>query len=515
MQNFGFLILAMLCLLTTDLFATDVPACSNETGVFQKDFRKELGPIQDQGDIGWCYGVAAADQGSHYLFQKGYGPDTRQLPNMLSGAAISLRNNEDTRGRQLAASSAQRAVRAAIAPLIESKSRERKKLQVEMKKAESSAIAKNPALQSLNQQIKAIESQMAGSSNYRIHENLGNALIDMQNEQRAVLAKDPTYSSLVARLARIGDEELELRKHLQQGSAKEPEGGFLKNTTEQLFNYPICRENQVKTSDYTLENGITSNQLRWRGDLAEQLYEFLSDPTKPNCVKAEANLAKAFNSPVAAIKKTLKSEMDRDPLKTLTEMACGKEMLPSNLRPQSIVHVEVRSERPEADQEVFFKMLSDQFDHGGIVGISYDASFLFGKGEGLEEVKHIMRRRIGSDSVHHASTLVGKGFNCETKEEEFILRNTWGPLGCPQSLFNYRSLKADDPKMQQKIDEKIDCLAKCKEPEDRNCRLSCRANYSTGVTALNKPPFRCTSDGYFIVPKSVLATAVTGGHAFQ
>ena len=70
------------------------PICQNSTSIREVDLRQEMGPVRNQGGLGWCFGFTAADLLTHYRLKKKDISSVDQT-NMVSAVGVSSLYNRE------------------------------------------------------------------------------------------------------------------------------------------------------------------------------------------------------------------------------------------------------------------------------------------------------------------------------------------------------------------------------------------------------------------------------------
>lgn len=498
--------------------------CSDKSGTYQFDMRSELGPIRDQDSIGWCYSFTAADMLSHHLYKKGYGPDTRQKANMISASAGALRFNSVKRNQALGAVSARRRVAEAIKPILEARQKELETLQVKKSERASQLGASlqtnemRAKLRSIQRELRDLERRHERSQNskhqtriekqQREIESLEHALDAQKFEIQDTLANDTQFKSLALAAYQKEMEIRELSKvalGLPLPQLEEPRGGFIKDALSELVKGSLCREKDVASDDFGSINQGQYRALELNDLISKGVYSYLNAPNDENlCSAIEASKKLFKNTPVDQIRDIFKSYTEQDPLSSLVEKSCGEPPLPPQVMPNAI-------EDFYSSKDELLNTVDSLLESGKIAGIAYFPDMFQLGGDLLSEEESSASRSS------HASTIVGRGFNCETDEPEYLLRNSWGPRSCERNRVSYRSLREDDPRIRETNIKEQACQSTCRLQSDQSeveraaCRLDCLDSKVKSIASFQpQPPFRCTEDGYYVVKRSELKRALLG-----
>ena len=342
--------------------------------VKEVDMTNELGPIRNQDSIGWCYAHTAADMMGHYLTKNG----GSALLNTKSGLDFTSKEN----------------MISANSLAINYNSKKKKKYYKKFKGWDASDFDEH----NKNATKSAYEDSKSFWDFFRINK------------------------------PKKGDEYNIV-----------PEGGLISQTIDISLKKNFCLEKEIPSDDFNLVLGsqnCDSNKEAGSCELLEllkQIYDFEKDGVDGkawcNAKEAIAELFPAMS--IKSIPEIMLRSHRSTIMKNLKKAVCRYQFKKGQA--PKIHEEQVDSSKAcQAENKIDNgklcdfgkyndKIMSDldkQLEAGNIVGISYKSDFL-----SSESYMHT--------PGGHASTIVGKRLNSKTCKEEYILRNSWGPV-CEQ-----------------------------------------------------------------------------------
>lgn len=191
------------------------------------------------------------------------------------------------------------------------------------------------------------------------------------------------------------------------------EGGSLPKALQVVKEKGFCFERDVSSEDFSFVADYRC-AVKNRCNISEILNIIYDSPKAQIGCNDLNTLQKVFPTlKLQNIKSILVKSAKQDALSNLVNASCKKQF--TNLFPIDQPRFSSKTiqigKQPATD---LIKFLDQYLDRGTPVGIMYYADFLLGK---------------NGKSFAHASSIVGKSFNPQTCEVEYILRNSWG-RGC-------------------------------------------------------------------------------------
>lgn len=261
------------------------------------------------------------------------------------------------------------------------------------------------------------------------------------------------------------------------------EGGTLTTSLDIVKTKGFCFEKDISSSDFSY---VSDKRCLVQGKckISEVLNIIYDSKDKLGCNDISP-IKKVFPSlKLTDIYNILLKSSKQEALFNLSNAVCNKKFkssLPSG-QPQYQSKTITLGQSPNE----LLKFLESHLDRGIPVGIQYYADFLIGK---------------PGSTYGHASSIIGKAFNPQTCEVEYILRNSWGQ-GCGYYIKN-------NPGYEK-------CMKGIKS--EKNAKkynlLSLACKNSNKPTPRN-PKVRCESPGHVYVSKSELAKQILNVTAIQ
>lgn len=190
------------------------------------------------------------------------------------------------------------------------------------------------------------------------------------------------------------------------------EGGSLPKALAVVKEKGFCFERDVSSEDFSFVADYRC-ALKSRCNISEILNIIYDSPKAQIGCNDLNTLQKVFPTlKLQNIKSILVKSAKQDALSNLVNASCKKQF--TNLFPVDQPRFTSKTIQMGKPATELIKHLDQSLDRGTPVGIMYYADFLLGK---------------TGRNFAHASSIVGKAFNPETCEVEYILRNSWG-RGC-------------------------------------------------------------------------------------
>ncbi len=450
-------------------FADDEIYC-NQTSKKNIDLTSYFDGQRDQGPAGWCTGHVKADLKTYHLKKNNLIGAGEQL----SGEAISIRdNNKDREGR--------------IRTINQNKYRFK---------------AYNQLLRDTNRQIDEVERALNVTrvTTNNDEESIKSITLDLQKLKVMKNRYEDIIDDLMAR-----------------GFEGEDVGGKFTNSSEgylclesDLTSYKdfIMRLENEAFDILSLETPMSLSQKSDGNNRYKLQFDLLSFPRTDRHLlcRQSMNLSHILNNlTVDEIFQVIVNQEIVDPLQELYKKNCQKKF-PINLDPRYF------SRANNSKQQILNK-INEMLDRETPLYLTYSTKIFKDK----EFVTNPLVDSSEEDSIYHASSLVGKKYNCQTEQYDYILKNTWGDYGCERKKSKMiKSLWQDDVNVRTDISMCIRqkwCDSKG-EIEKEICEMKCETEkYSSLKGEHEKTMFSCTSNGYFIVPAELLARGMRGvGH---
>ena len=431
------------------LWASD--DCPEQSTFQNVDLRSQLGPIRDQDSVGWCFAFSTADLVTHWMSlhkeELGMGDiDFTQKDNMVSAAAVALTYNSYSRPGFSRLDLYRDQLRR------EELNIEIGRNEVELSQRVRQLYSGDERLTRLQGELDQLLEEMARSTEHG--RSMRDRRLHLESELNELggplLARDSVVQELKATLAGLQEELSKLSAYA------EPNGGLLSKALRSVLENGIFFERDIHSDDYehfSLDGVI------------EMIYQYpLRELPCEGCNEAEAISQLFALANLEQIDAILQEGfVGVDPVKELLEISSDRFYFSPTVRPR-LMREEHRS---ESRSDGSFAWADQILESGNIVEVSYDASCL----------KFVPNDRNSS----HSSSLVGKRYNCELGEPEYILRNSWGEQACQR---------------------------------DYQYQLGSRLKSMSLEEAIADLPFTC-DEGYYIIRKSVLEANLRQFSAIQ
>lgn len=370
------------------------------------DLRAEMGPIRNQGGVGWCYAFTAADLMTHYRLKKkqisSVTPET-----MVSAVGVAAHHNREffhgyAPGNEL---------------LMKQYEAEQKKLQEKPK--DKPKVTPPPAPPVATAPIKS------KSKPYKESDLMPWKYIDMQGNYVSKIALFfEAKKNILKNIFKTGNLSEAMDQHdqaLNNLSAAEyrgrevnitPSGGFIAAAVESSKNN-YCTENEARSGDISLERFDLMKML-------DTIYDANAQNGNISCASILSIQQMIPGMDFKSISSILKQVSRANAYEVLINNTCRRKLSIKSSEPivegwaLPLNYLENQSIITEAQIELL-KRMDSILDKGTPVGINYYSDFL--------------NKPIGSNKKPHASSVVGKRVNPKTCEVEYILRNSYG-TGC-------------------------------------------------------------------------------------
>ncbi len=461
------------------------PICQNSTSIREVDLRQEMGPVRNQGGLGWCFGFTAADLLTHYRLKKKDISSVDQT-NMVSAVGVSSLYNREFFSYY---SPDKELLNKQYAKELASKKKISEVINSKKIKLDQVTLKIEPIKQSLqtNSHPNAIKSKPYLPSDLIPWDKFES----VKSEKLKIKLTEEAQKKIEENLSKTGSfleayamyfkslndmSSLELNS---LGISTVRSSGFIADAIIASKN-GYCTESEARSGDISTE----------RFDLKAML-NTLYDSTGKNNIITCANLINIQKlTPTLELRdifKVLRHEEKAQAYQSLMANVCKRKF--SNISNPvvggwglSANYIEKEQMITEAQIELINRM-DKILDSGTPVGINYYNDFLF--------------KSNGGFLWAHASSIVGKRVNPKTCVLEYILRNSYG-TGC--SLYkkpnsNYVSCIAgsnSEKNEKRKNQMKSDCDHQ-NIPEFINPKVSCEE-----------------SSGYLFVEKLELGRYLTG-----
>lgn len=279
-------------------------------------------------------------------------------------------------------------------------------------------------------------------------------------------------------------------------------GGWAATASVEMAKKGICTEGRVRSSiDITPD--LISRDFVERGDRADKL-KILSRVTRMRDTRDAAALQALFPAlSQNQIKKTLMTSKSGDVIFNLLDRSCvyRKTSVPT----AKFQWIGDYPSRPEGLEDIF--KTADQLieDNRAVI--------LSTTGEIFDSANLPFDTESG-----HAVILVGKRFNCNENEPEYVIRNSWGPTTCERYLSGFRRYTpAAEAATAEILARYYQCANTCTKFHNANedfqslrlCQYNCDDIANAELIKANNPPYYC-ENGYYIVRKSQLESVARG-----
>lgn len=452
------LFLTIFALLSSSAFSQyDCPEAKN-----LPDMRNEFGPLRSQDSIGWCFAYATTDLLGHWIRRTHYNGnpsrrqyDTSQRENMLSAmwSTAVYYDNRPEYIRSLRSAHAEKP--GLVAKYSDLRTQRRKILEESIHTAQRTP---NRELGSLYAEMFALidKKEKSRENDLSVFQKKYD---DIKAKIIALKTRDTAIEAAVAAISKNTEELKNLEKKLddKQEEKSDLEEGYTEKVFEKLTNKNIgfCRESEVPSDDTQLPQYFSSYK-NIDGYLRE-IYKYLITNGSQDQLKCAtlAGYALFPNLTPYEISDILSKYQDQaDPIFNLARTAC-KHKLTIDERFGTPEMITLGNPAKDGFAEIK-NLLSQNIP----VEIRYNSNRTFLP---IEKQK--------KEKLMHSSIIVGQKYNCDTRETEFIVRDSIGGK--------------------------------------ENCTSRIAAH------GKRKAPFSCDSDGYHVVPQSHLAKYIEGGHAIQ
>lgn len=191
----------------------------------------------------------------------------------------------------------------------------------------------------------------------------------------------------------------------QPYKTNEQKGGDAPNNANAAIKNGLCREDRLPSED------VGTSNLYYAIQELEGYKESFEGSEEKICPNINESLIKSMfpSTTIKSFYDILKESSEAYFTDDLADKSCGKRVHPKNLTAKSLT----AKLNPFVSTSDLFDKIDEQLNKNNILSVGYDARVLYDiHGEG---------RSMGHDSV-----IVGRKFNEESGECEFLIRNSWG-----------------------------------------------------------------------------------------
>lgn len=482
--------------------------CQKPQNFKEIDLRSEMGPVRNQGGLGWCYGFAAADLMTHYLYKKGAISKVDQ-DNMVSALSVSADNNREYlkhyNPEKELVNNKYVAEKKAMAEEEKKKWEATKKNFLEKIDVAKNIIVKlnpfkenrpvspsvsvsTPTPTPIPQEKKlSVPKQMKTSDfiswdDVDSHRDYAKRFVIPREDRKKIWEEAKKTGSFTKALERYYDslKEMKAAELAKNGVSTFANGGYVSLAIESAKN-SFCTESEVRSGDIGIERFDLKSML-------DSIYDLGGKKENISCSVLN-NIHNIFPKlKLEEIFSVLEEEDRNNAYEILVQKSCKRKLSLNSDEPQiegwtlPLGYADNESIAAEAQIELL-KRLDHVLDTGTPVSITYFSRFL--------------NTVNGPKEGQHASSIVGKRINPKTCKEEYILRNSYGQ-GCAL----YRKINPDYVK----------CIAEAnkvtKEKLKNKMKSICDQNNTP--TYIN-PRVSCEDGtGYLFVEKDELAKNIFG-----
>lgn len=441
--------------------------CAQKSEFKAVDFQNEFGPQRYQGGVGWCFAYAGADLLTHYLFQQGEisGFSEAEIPSATAMALMSVAENDSDN------------VVNAVAMLKIANDYNIQIKEWELEKAKVLGYLKF---------LKKMRINAWGEKLERILDEIRlNEIAFGRLRQNLYFAKKEL-------------ERIENEFPNQYGNALE-RGGMAAYAAVRMANNGLCSESKVQSSFLDTHALLPLGLVDERGranklKILSRLVQFVG----PQDTEAIRVIFPSADEDMISTYRELVSP-ERLPFAILNKVCEAK---PVKKMPKVKYFSVVEEKKPKKEEmDQMFQIIDEQVDNRNALVLSVDGDIFDMAGKPF------------TFETGHAVLIVGKRFNCEFDEPEYIIRNSWGPRACEKYLPDFRRHNNYAKQMSEAIEKRIgNCQEACSleggdEMEDlRRCIETCRRKEDANFIKVNRPPYTCENSNY-VVRKSHLQKA--------
>ncbi len=313
------------------------------------------------------------------------------------------------------------------------------------------------------------------------------------------------------------------------------EGGTGCETLKIALSQNVCLENKMRSADYSYVSGI--NCSTDRKCTLENLLDQLSDNAKGQftCSDLSAVLLLIPKILPESAWEILQSSNRNNILNNLRAINCDFKInqnpppVPKSLTfdfTKSLYNENLGRFILERNNEILFNQMDAKLKEGKVLSISYFPQFL--QNENFKHKKDATLKSENSETEDdtHASTIVGKRFNQNTCEVEYILKNSWGQgcgsymkdnsvekLGCIAKANGQMYIDETPEECKMRIADPIELDKKeCQKyviyhSDIIKAKTNCENKYKS---VMANPRLHCEGPGYVFIPKSELAKNMFG-----
>jgi len=430
--------------LATLVISTNVMAQTismNKYNFSDVDLRSELGPIRDQGDMGFCVSYATADMLSFWL-KKYADINTVQPKNMVSGLGVAFVLNNEKREGML----------------------------YDIKEAKRT-IAGDP------QQVLTETQNKIDELNKKL------------SETPETTVATPEKKKMWGKLSEARHKAFLAKRLL---NANEPEG--------ELFNIPdkICFEKDIPSPPEQKDNNDPCNNKIQLQELFGGFYNLKIDSQNQKAItKQIQNLFPTIRTKyVKRLIKKFSRNPDFDAIHRLTDQSCKNlnDIMHKNYPSPRTMHLADEVIYDKGDivantMDEVFKVINERLDAGEPIGIGYDAALYYYPSPTI----------ITNIYINHESTIVGRLYDTTSGEYIYIVRNTWGTdaCSCLQRSYAMSLPSFRDDIIQDYCSNPVANQSRSYSDTAEKLYNANKEKYTSEI------PFSCDK-GYFLVKRSVL-----------
>ncbi len=490
-----------LILLFLSLPAHSANLCQKASSAKEVDLRSEMGPLRNQGGLGWCYGFVASDLMTHYRLKKKQ--ISKVTPeSMVSAVGVSAKYNQDffryfspndelvkkqkeldENNKQKLAAEREKSNRLNHPNLYKARDYilslnpfNKNAEHAEKKPSPSPSVTVvNGATPAAPKSKPFKEGDLIPWGQISIDYTLGMPLT-YENSRRLKSAKD--FASVFGMYEKTSNE-MNAAEYRKRGIDVVPSSGYIFAAIDSSKN-GFCTEGEARSGDVSLE----------QFNLKQMLETIYDSALKSEAVSCSALLNIHKMVPALDLKNifnVLTHANQVNAYEILINNACNRKLSNSSDGPvvegMSLSYDVSKEPIITGAQIELLKLMDKVLDNGTPVGINYYNDFL--------------TMPNGESKKPHASAIVGKRINPDTCEDEYILRNSYG-AGCayyqkPDNDYIACISQASNEKNDKlKNKKKSECDRK-KTPAYLNPKISCEEG-----------------SGYLFVSKSELGKHIFG-----
>lgn len=441
---------------------------------------------RDQGPIGWCFAHAEADALSYELRRKGLIGKN----DSISAEGIALDHHSVERLERIGTLKVNQPLITDLSGKVNNLNRKIENIYIELGKLQSGTDRNIDKLRELHQakslaeaeinQLNRIIDQLRSSET---SENLGG------NSFRFLKQKGLKNLCLESDLASYQDYILQKKSEASQ--IQSPYGGGIQPTGRGAYGGSFGEGGVV--NPYS-----TNGEVDYAAIFDSLLSPDRSSQPKPILCEQSNELTKVFTKlNLEEIYSVLYDSTIIDPLQELHKNNCKR----------SFDNKTTLDKSEYGSSDSALEVINRALSSNRPAVIDYDASILTSSDYYLNpNLNHDNNRAIG----RHASTIVGRTYNCETKGYEYILKNSWGDEACERGAVSMQQrLSGGDNSIRE---EQYNCRDKCRDEklgfEVEVCQDICEIDKNIGTEKKYSDQIYSCKDGYYSIPEKTLKRSV-------